>query len=1252
MAFKRAPLFSSHSLLFRGLLFGAVLLLGTGHEVTNALAADLPPATLTITTTSVPNGVQGVPYSTTITATGGTLPYTWSVFSGSLPTGLTLNASAGTISGTPTTVQTSSATIEVTDSSSPKQTAKKAFTFKIVAPLSITTASLPNGTVNKSYSATVSATGGTTPYTWSVASGSLPTGLTLGPGSGLISGIPLASGTFTFTIKVTDHSSPQLTATKSFTIVIQGALTIVTTSLPGGIVGVKYLQVVVAAGGTPPYKWSIASGSLPQGLSLNASTGTISGTPTKVQNAGFTLKVTDSSTPPLTAQEPLTISISAGVTITSGSPPEGTIGAQYSFTFTATGGTPPYTWSISSGSLPNGIKLTASTGVISGIPTTAQTANFAIKATDSQGDSATQTGDKISIFTPPPPPTLLLAIEVTPPAPNIGLSGTQQLTATGIYSNGTTQDFTSTATWASAVTGIATVSNGGLVTGVGPGMTNITATASGVTGFTLLNVGPVAIGSPNYYMATNGNDNWSGTLAFPNNQGTDGPFATLNRARQAVQGKPGSVVQIENGTYYLSAPVAFTSADSGTASAPIVYENYPGATPVISGGLKVTGWTNTSGSTWQATLSGSTTQNFESLFYIPAGAADSTRRYRPRLAPTGANCTVSGFLCNAATNPVIVSSESANCSVQVSGGWECFDRFYFNPGDLSGSGYHGMGLGDVEILDFEIWTMSRMRLSSVDTGGGVAYLTGPTFQNAQDNGFFSSHRYLVDNVLEALNQNASGQWYLDRCPGCANTTTTPAANWTLTYVAQAGENPSLDTVIIPQQAQLLTGNGANDIIFQGITFSHDNWIPGAQGLGDTSGIPGVTAAVSFVNSQNVIFNSCTFSHTQGWGVEFTESGTTGRSSSNQVVNSELYDLGAGGIRIGHWPNAQDTGTNVPQYNLVQNNIVVSNGRIQPSGLGTPIWVGNAHHNMIINNEVSDSYNGGIGIGGTLDISTGVGLAHDNVAAYNYLYTLGQGVTSDMGGIHFATSATKGNMMYGNLIHDVTHDWEDYDGYGGHGIYFDQGASNVVAQNNLVYRVSASVVFNNISDSNSDTYAQNNLVVNNILALGLYATINRAGVNPNSVSMIRNVSYYDNGAIQTGSWNCVNSSGKTDCPQYFFFDSNDYWNSLGVAAIFKTTNPSANYSLSEWQPLGEDVHSINQDPLFTDPNDVDDPPTDGFTLQSDSPAFTELGFVNFNAALAGRSNPVLVPPTVTCAGVPTLGACPAFPLQLLNPTNGY
>ena len=722
-----------------------------------------------------------------------------------------------------------------------------------------------------------------------------------------------------------------------------------------------------------------------------------------------------------------------------------------------------------------------------------------------------------------------------------------------------------------------------------------------------------------FYVATNGKDSWSGTLDTPNGDGSDGPFATLNRARQAIQGMPGGKhsVMLRGGNYFLGAPVVFSAADSGAAGNPIVYESYPCETAVISGGRQITGWTNVSGNVWTVPLSSSSYQNFEGLFY------NSQRRYRPRT-------TLNSFLFNA--GPVYSPVQSSNCSVLVNGQWECFDRFNFSGSDIASS-YHSIALGDVEILDFEKWTMSRMRLQSVDASNHIAYLTGPTAPDPNNYGFLTGHRYLIENVQEALNQ--PGQWYLDRCtnpPAC----TSSGGTWTLTYLAQTGENPAVDEVIIPQQSQLLIANGLQNVTFNGITFAHDNWLPLSKGLGDTQGSFGVTAGLSFNNSSNIIFDSVHVTHTQGWGIEFVGD-TKGKSTSNQVVNSTLSDLGGGGIRIGKRASAIDTETNVPQYNLIQNNLIVSGGRVIPSGIGTGVWVGNSHNNTVTHNEINDFYSGAIRIGFMLNISQGVGNAHDNIVSYNLLYNLGQGVTSDMGAIYFADSANKGNMAFNNVIHDVTHNWQNADGYGAHGIYFDQGASNVVARNNLVYRTSGAAFFNNISDNVKDIYPQNNVVDNNIFVMG-YKAIQRGADAPSTFSFTHNIVYIDKGTIQGGKWSCFDVGGTglpVPCSTRFFLDNNVYFFTDGKTASFQTTTPpgytKTSYSLSQWQNIGEDVHSLNQDPMFTNPA------ADDYTLQPGSPAF-QLGFVPFDYTQAGRT---------TSGRFTASQPPPAFPLQLMQ-----
>jgi len=163
----------------------------------------------------------------------------------------------------------------------------------------IETPSLPNGAVGVSYNATLTADGGATPYTWSIDKGTLPAGLSLDSGTGVISGVPMASGDSTFTVKVSENSTPVKSDKQGYAVTIAAseALIIATVNMADGVEETAYNATVLALGGTPPYTWSIANGNLPDGLIIDTSSGVISGTPTKKGNYNFTIQVSDNATP-------------------------------------------------------------------------------------------------------------------------------------------------------------------------------------------------------------------------------------------------------------------------------------------------------------------------------------------------------------------------------------------------------------------------------------------------------------------------------------------------------------------------------------------------------------------------------------------------------------------------------------------------------------------------------------------------------------------------------------------------------------------------------------------------------------------------------------------------------------------------------------------------------------------------------------------------------------------------------------------
>jgi hypothetical protein len=346
---------------------------------TQPLSITIAPPVLTVTTTSLPNGTAGAAYNQTLAASGGAGGNTWSVTTGALPAGLSLSP-AGAITGTPTAAGAANFTVQVKDSAN--TTATQPLSITIAPPaLTITTTSLPNGTVGAAYNQTLAASGGAGGNTWSVTTGALPAGLSLSP-AGAITGTPTTAGAANFTVQVKDSANTTATGPLSITIA-PPALKIETTSLPAAAAGVAYSQSLSATGGAGTYTWSITSGALPQGLSLSPA-GAISGTPTQAGSFTFTVSVSDGST---SASATLALAVTAPLSLGSTSFFDGAVGSVYSHTLTASGGTPPYTWAIS-GRLPPGLTLAAGTGVISGTPTAAGTYNFRATVTDKLSQSA------------------------------------------------------------------------------------------------------------------------------------------------------------------------------------------------------------------------------------------------------------------------------------------------------------------------------------------------------------------------------------------------------------------------------------------------------------------------------------------------------------------------------------------------------------------------------------------------------------------------------------------------------------------------------------------------------------------------------------------------------------------------------------------------------------------------------------------------------------------------------------------------
>lgn len=338
-------------------------------------------AALTIGGTYTAGATRNVEYQTfQPTVSGGWLPRAFDISVGSLPTGLTLNASTGAISGTPTVQAAYTATLRVTDADG--DTATMAVNITVAGDMSVTGDVPARGTTTVAFSGdTLGVTGGTSPYVWSLSAGALPPGLTLNTGTGDISGTPTTAGTYNYTVRVTDATGGY--ATRAETTVIAAYPTL-TGNLPDDTVNTTYSFSLARAGGHSPYAFDLSAGTLPTGLTINASTGVVSGTSTVEGSYDFTVRVTDDAGNIATSAQNITIY--SAPAFGGGSYADGEVTDPYSAGGpTATGGKAPLSWTKIGGTIPPGLTLNASTGAITGTPTTAGTYSFTVKVTDALG---------------------------------------------------------------------------------------------------------------------------------------------------------------------------------------------------------------------------------------------------------------------------------------------------------------------------------------------------------------------------------------------------------------------------------------------------------------------------------------------------------------------------------------------------------------------------------------------------------------------------------------------------------------------------------------------------------------------------------------------------------------------------------------------------------------------------------------------------------------------------------------------------
>jgi parallel beta-helix repeat protein len=644
-----------------------------------------------------------------------------------------------------------------------------------------------------------------------------------------------------------------------------------------------------------------------------------------------------------------------------------------------------------------------------------------------------------------------------------------------------------------------------------------------------------------FYVAPEGDDRWSGTLPAANAQRGDGPFATVQRARDAIRrlkrrarGLEHPVtVHLREGIHFLGQPLVLTAQDSGTAECPITYAAYPGERPVLSGGRPIADWRRTrinGRPAWAADLP----EVAQGEWYFRQLFVNDDRRPRTRLPREGF------YRFTGLPNPP-----------EETPSWQGQTEAPFAPGDLR----RWRNLRDVEITALHQWMDSHLPIARVNEQRRIVTFACPSIRRLTEKRDLSTTaRYYVQNVREAL--DTPGQWYLDRRRG------------TLYYLPPPGEDPRRACVVAPRLAQAVRFEGdarrqrwVEYVELRGLTFSHTEWSLPPESAGFNQAAFGVPGAVVMEGARRCALRECTVAHIGNYAVE-VGAGCEG----NAIERCAMFDLGAGGVKLG--PGSART--------TVADCDIGDGGHIFHAAIG--VWVGDSGHNRVIHNHVHGLDYTGISVGWTWGYGSSAAVA--NRIEHNHIHDIGRGMLSDLGSIYML-GVSPGTVVRHNLIHDCFSATD-----GGWGIYLDEGSSRIVVEGNLVFRTK--------SGGFHQHYGRDNIIRNNIFALGKEMQVTRSREEEHhSFTFERNIVYWNQGDLLASFWKNGN----------FALDHNVYYDASGRPFTFD------GLSLEQWRERGFDAHSLIADPKFADPAKGD------FALADDSPAFA-LGFQRIDLSAVG------------------------------------
>lgn len=617
------------------------------------------------------------------------------------------------------------------------------------------------------------------------------------------------------------------------------------------------------------------------------------------------------------------------------------------------------------------------------------------------------------------------------------------------------------------------------------------------------------------HVATNGNDNATGTA--------NAPLATLPAAIEAARAKhaAGDSVSIllHGGIYFLNEPLKLGVADSGLTIAAAENEK-----PIVSGGRRINGWRKVRDNLWMTEIA----DVREGKWFFRQLFINGRRAVRARTPNEGSYFRIQG--ASPQDKPL---------------------QLHFKPGDIK---KESAADGDVEVIAMLAWADIRMQIRAVDDSNHIATLSGnPRPSNRENNA-----QYFIENARDAL--DAPGEWHLDRQHGI------------LSYLARDGENLTKAEVIAPVLDDLVLVNGdetaqkpAENITLRGLTFSYTDYALPTNGYADTQAAITQRGDIRAEFARQIAIEDCTFTHLAGYAVEL------GRGAQNcRVVENEMRDLGAGGVRVGETA-VRNNEFDAAHHNAITDNHIHDVGIVFPPAVGVLIL--QSAHNRVAHNHIHDLFYTAVSVGWTWGYRDSP--CHDNVIEFNDMHDLGKFLLSDMGAV-YTLGPQRGTVVRNNLIHDV-----NAFTYGGWGLYTDEGSTGIVLENNVVYRCKSAGFHQH--------YGKENVIRNNIFAFNKENQLMRTRDEEHiSFFFTNNIVLYDSGNLLGSSW-------KND---RFVIDGNLYWDTRAAGDTAKMK--FSNATLAQWKARGHDTNSIVGDPMFVDAAKND------FRLKANSPAL-KMGF---------------------------------------------